>query len=220
MSLEDMEGRIAAMACGSIIVSSMNALTVYCASSTRISDDWYAVATAVGQWLGHHGTELIFGGGGIGLMGAVAAATRNHGGKVTGIITQVLVDKEQLDPACDETIIVETMQERRRLLALRGDAFLMLPGGLGTYEEFFEVLVGRTLLSHEKPIGIVNDRGYFDPLISMLHHGIDHGFIRPAVIELLIIDPDPVTVLQQLDQPSIVQGSADRFIPSGQERDA
>jgi uncharacterized protein (TIGR00730 family) len=96
---------------------------------------------------------------------------------------------------CDELVIVDTMRERKRLLAERGDAFIILPGGIGTYEEFFEILVGRQLGEHDKPIGIVNARGYFNPLVAMIEHAVEHRFVRDHVHELFVIDPDPAHVL-------------------------
>ena len=99
---------------------------------------------------------------------------------------------------CTELITVETMRERKRIMVERGDAFLVLPGGLGTYEELFETLVGRVLSEHDKPMGIVNDHGYFDPLLAMIEHGIEQKFIRPAIRRLLSIDRDPVKVLHDL----------------------
>ena len=97
----------------------------------------------------------------------------------------------------------------------RGDGFLMLPGGIGTYEEFFEILVGRQLREHDKPIGIVNSRGYFNPLVAMIEHGIEHRFIKPAIYELFRIDPDPVTVIDWLAHPPDVTIEDERFLPMG-----
>jgi len=94
------------------------------------------------------------------------------------------------------------MRERKKLLAEKGDAFLVLPGGMGTYEEFFEILVGRHLGEHDKPIGVVNSRGYFNPLIAMIEHGIEHRFIPEVVRETFFIEPEPVTVIDRLCRES------------------
>ena len=152
----------------------------------------------MGRELARRGMTLVYGGGSVGLMGEIARSARQHGGRIVGIITNRLLEMEVADHACDELIVVETMRERKKLLAERGEAFLVLPGGAGTYEEFFEILVGRQLAEHDKPIGIVNSHGYYNPLVAMVEHGIEHGFIRPALRELFLIDPEPVTVIDWL----------------------
>ena len=176
----------------------MKTLAVYCASSTRLEPAFHNAADLVGSGLAARGLSLVYGGGCIGLMGEVAIASAKGGATVTGVITRKLVEHEQANNDCDELIVVDTMQERRTIMMERGDGFLVLPGGIGTYEEFFEVLVGRQLGDHTKPIGIVNVNGYFDPLHDMLEHGIEHQFIRPALRELLFIDSCPDAVLDYM----------------------
>jgi uncharacterized protein (TIGR00730 family) len=193
----------------------MKAVTVYCASSTSLEPEFARTAREVGDLLAERGIELIYGGGGIGLMGEVARAMHARGGRVVGVITRHLLDHEQGWDGCDELIVVESMRERKRILVERGDGFLVLPGGLGTYEEFFETLVGRQLREHAKPIGIVNDRGYFDPLVAMIEHGIEHRFIKPAVKELFTIDPHPRRVLEWLETAPAVEIDPQRFLPMG-----
>ena len=176
----------------------MKSLTVYCASSTQLEPAFHRAADLVGKGLASRGLSLVYGGGCIGLMGEVATSAAKGGALVTGVITHKLVEHEQANNKCDELIVVDTMQERRTIMMDRGDGYLILPGGVGTYEEFFEVLVGRQLGDHTKPIGIVNVNGYFDPLGDMLEHGIEHQFIRPALRELLFIDPCPDAVLDYI----------------------
>ena len=176
----------------------MKSLTVYCASSTHLDPDFHAPATLVGAELARRGITLVYGGGCVGLMGEIARAARAQGGKIIGIITKRLMDLEVADTACDELIVVNTMRARKKLLSERGDGFIILPGGIGTYEEFFETLVGRKLGEHSKPIGIVNSHGYFNPLIAMVEHGIEHRFIAPSLRELFHIDPDPMPVIDWL----------------------
>jgi uncharacterized protein (TIGR00730 family) len=120
-------------------------------------------------------------------MGECARAAKAGGGRVVGIITQKLKDHEQAWDGCDELAVVATMQERRRMLMDRGDGYIVMPGGLGTYEEFFEVLVARQLGDHVKPIAIVNHCRYYDPLIAMIEHGIEHRFVRPAIRGVLSV---------------------------------
>ena len=127
--------------------------------------------------------------------------------------------EEDLGMATDDVmIVVDTMRRRKQLMESRGDGFLMLPGGIGTYEEFFEILVGRQLREHGKPIGIVNSRGYFNPLVTMIEHGIEHRFIKPAIYELFRIDPEPVTVIDWLADPPDVSIEDDRILPMGRRQ--
>ena len=187
----------------------MKSLTVYCASSTQLEPAFHRAADLVGTGLASRGLSLVYGGGCIGLMGEVATSAAKGGALVTGVITHKLVEHEQANNNCDELIVVDTMQERRTIMMDRGEGYLILPGGVGTYEEFFEVLVGRQLGDHTKPIGIVNVNGYFDPLGDMLEHGIEHQFIRPALRELLFIDPCPDAVLDY-----IVEHKGEKLPPS------
>lgn len=179
----------------------MPAITVYCSSSTHLDPDFHAPATIVGRELAHRGVTLVYGGGCVGLMGEIAAAARDAGGTTIGIITKRLMELELGDPRCDELVVVDTMRERKRLLEARGDGFLILPGGIGTYEEFFEILVGRQLGEHDKPIAVLNSHGYYNPLIAMIEHGIEHRFIPEAVKELFLITPDAVSAVEWLLNP-------------------
>ena len=119
----------------------MKSLTVYCASSTQLEPAFHRAADLVGKGLASRGLSLVYGGGCIGLMGEVATSAAKGGALVTGVITHKLVEHEQANNKCDELIVVDTMQERRTIMMDRGDGYLILPGGVGTYEEFFEVLV-------------------------------------------------------------------------------
>ena len=176
----------------------MSAITVYCSSSTFLDPDFHAPAIEVGRELARRRITLVYGGGSVGLMGEIARACRAGGGCVIGVITRTLVAMERADNACDELHVVETMRERKKLLAEKGDAFLVLPGGVGTYEEFFEIVVGRHLGEHDKPIGVVNSRGYYNPLIAMIEHGIEHRFIPESMRDEFFIEPEPVTVIDRL----------------------
>ncbi|MCA9290539.1 MAG: TIGR00730 family Rossman fold protein [Phycisphaerales bacterium] len=173
----------------------MPSVTVYCASSQRLDPAFHDAARIIGGAIAARGFDLVYGGGSIGLMGEIARAARAGGGRVVGIITHRLLEMEQGWDGCDELVVVDTMRERKRLLAERGDAFVILPGGIGTYEEFFEILVGRQLGEHDKPIGIVNAHGYFNPLVAMIEHAVEHRFVRDGVHDLFVIDPDPAHVL-------------------------
>ncbi len=193
----------------------MRSITVYCASSTALEPHFANAAHTVGTELARRGLTLVYGGGSIGLMGETARAAKAAGGRVVGIITKQLLDLEQGWNGCDEMIVVDSMRERKRLLEERGDGFLILPGGLGTYEEFFEILVGRYLQNHAKPIGVVNDHGYYDPMMAMIDHGIEHKFIRPAVKELIAFEADATRALDRLLSRPTSQPSLEACIPMG-----
>ena len=181
----------------------MQAITVYCSSSSSLEPAFHRPARELGIALAQRGVTLVYGGGSVGLMGEIARATKDHGGTVIGIITRTLMEREVGFEPCDELVVVDTMRERKRLLIERADGFIVLPGGIGTYEEFFEVLVARVLDEHQCPIGIVNIDGYYDPMLEMLRHGIEHQFIRPAAIELLQVDVDPLAVLDRVQDAEI-----------------
>jgi hypothetical protein len=194
----------------------MHAITVYCSSSTWLDPQFHDEAALVGRELALRGIELVYGGGSVGLMGELARSARAAGGRVTGIITRALMDRELGWHGCDELVVVDTMRERKKLLTERGGGFIVLPGGVGTYEEFFEVLVGRKLGEHDKPIGIINAHGYYNPLIGMVQHGIEHRFIEPALLDLFTIDPDPLVVIESLLRcPSDPEPAARRAAAEG-----
>ncbi|MEC9372650.1 MAG: TIGR00730 family Rossman fold protein, partial [Planctomycetota bacterium] len=136
------------------VSQSIRSVTVYCASSATIDPSYGMVAIELGRRIAESGRALVYGGGSVGLMGHIARSTREHGGRVIGVITERLRDAELLDPDNHENIVVPTMRERKSILESRGDAFIVLPGGVGTLEEFFEILVGRLLGEHNKPIFI------------------------------------------------------------------
>lgn len=198
----------------------MKAVTVYCSSSTYLDPAFHGPAKRLGVELAKRRIALVYGGGGIGLMGELARSAKAAGGTVIGAITRTLYDKEQGYDDCDELIIVNTMQERKRIMMDRGEGFLILPGGVGTYEEFFEVLAGRIVGEHVRPIGVVNTGGYYDPLVELLRHGVEHKFIRPAVLdELLQIGEEPEGVLAGLIEAEQAELDHRKFMPMGGGRD-
>lgn len=183
----------------------IGAVTVYCSSSNDLRGEYVSVAEAIGAGLARSGRTLVYGGGRVGLMGAASRACRAGGGRVVGIITERLKRAEQLDPENHENIVVGTMRERKALLESRGDAMIVLPGGLGTLEEFFEILVGRLLGEHGKPIIMVNSADpdapgrYYDPLIAMFDHMIRSRFARRGVMTLFDVCDTPEEALGRLD---------------------
>ncbi len=193
----------------------MKRITVYCSSSTSLDPQFFDAARKLGNAMGARGLELVYGGGGIGLMGEVARAMKKAGGRIHGIITKRLLELEQGFDGCDELVVVESMSERKRLMSHHGDGFIALPGGLGTFEEFFEVLVQRQVGEHCKPIGLVNLCGYYNPLINLIDHGIEHRFIKPAVHHLLQVDENPEVVLEGVLSAEPFDIDPDRFLPMG-----
>jgi uncharacterized protein (TIGR00730 family) len=184
----------------------IRAVTVYCSSSSAVHPAYLDCAERFGRLLADTGRSLIFGAGRVGLMGAVARGCRTGGGRVVGVITERLRDAEQMDPENDENIIVRTMRERKALMEAWGDALVILPGGLGTLEEFFEVLVGRVLGEHTKPIVMVDppdphhpeERGYYDPLLRMIDHMVDASFMRRDAMRLLHVVRTPEGAIEEL----------------------
>ena len=156
------------------------------------------MAIEVGSWIGQHGGQLVYGGGRNGLMGLVAEATLAAGGTVVGIIPTALVEKEWAHHGCTELHVVPTMHERKRLMAEKADAFLALPGGIGTFEELFEVWTWRQLGYHDKPVGILNSEGYYDGLISFIDGVVQAGFMAEWQTQLVSIGTEPKALLQSL----------------------
>ena len=173
---------------------------VYCGSKPGASPEFARTARAVGGWIGKHGGQLVYGGGKNGLMGILADATLEAGGRVVGIIPTALVEKEWAHRDCTELHVVGTMHERKRLMAERADTFLALPGGIGTFEEFFEVWTWRQLGYHDKPVGLLNLAGYYDPLVSFLQSTVRQGFMGDWQMDLIRIASDPEGLLRELVQ--------------------
>jgi uncharacterized protein (TIGR00730 family) len=165
----------------------MRAVTVYCSSSTHVRADYSLAAAELGRGIASRDWTLISGGNCVGCMRELAHSARAAGGRVVGITPQSMVDEGIGDQLCDELIVTPGMRERKALMEQRGDAFIALPGGLGTLEELFEIVVGRMLGSHDKPIVVLSVAGYYAPLISMIEHGIEHGFIRPKAREAFFV---------------------------------
>lgn len=174
------------------------ALCVYCGSRTGIDPFHTAAAQAVGHWIGSRQGQLVYGGGHAGLMGIVADATQQAGGSVMGVIPRSLAERECANERCDELHVVETMHERKALMAQRADAFLALPGGIGTFEELFEVWTWRQLGYHDKPVGLLNVSGYYDSLLAFLAHASGSGFMDSRQMDLLRVGDDVPTLLEEL----------------------
>ncbi|MBU3737974.1 MAG: TIGR00730 family Rossman fold protein [Rhodoferax sp.] len=161
-------------------------LCVYCGSRTGTDPLYSATAAEVGRWIGEHRGQLVYGGGRNGLMGVTADAVLQSGGRVIGVIPEALVDREMAHPGCTELHVVQTMHERKHKMAEISDAFLALPGGIGTLEELFEVWTWRQLGYHQKPIGILNVRRHYDALYTFLERVESNGFMSAQQSSLVI----------------------------------
>ncbi len=175
-------------------------LCVYCGSRPGAEPAYAEAARAVGQWIGNHRGQLVYGGGCNGLMGTVAQATLDAGGRVVGVIPKALVEKEWANHSCTELHVVDNMHERKRLMAERADAFLALPGGIGTLEEFFEVWTWRQLGYHDKPVGLLNLAGFYDGLLQFLHGTVRQQFMGDWQMDLIRTDTDLQRLLPDLVQ--------------------
>ncbi len=164
---------------------------VFCGSSPGSRPAYSEAARKVGSALAKAGTGLIYGGRRVGLMGDAADAALAEGGRVIGVIPDALATKELLHKGLAEQHIVRNMHERKALMASKADAFLALPGGIGTFEEFFEILTRAALGLHNKPIGLLNVEGYFDPLIALLNHATSERFVRAEHLDLIVVSDDP-----------------------------
>jgi uncharacterized protein (TIGR00730 family) len=174
------------------------AICVFCGSSSGMSPAYVEAARRVGCALVRRGVGLVYGGGRVGLMGVLADAVLGAGGQAIGVIPRALATKEIAHDGLTELHVVSGMHERKALLATKSSAFLTLPGGIGTLEEFFEILSWGALGIHQKPIGILNVDGYFDPLIALLDHGIAQQFILPEYLHPLLVSDQPDSLVSDL----------------------
>ena len=173
-------------------------ICVYCGSRSGERQEFSEAAQSVGRWIGERGGQLVYGGGRSGLMGVVARATRAAGGRVVGIIPKALVDRELANPECDELHIVDTMHERKAMMGERADAFIALPGGIGTFEELFEIWTWRQLGYHDKPVGILDVAGYYTGLLDFLAHSVHSGFMGEWQMGLIRSGDEASALLDEL----------------------
>ena len=173
-------------------------ICVYCGSRPGTEPAYAAAATQVGRWIGERGGQLVYGGGNNGLMGVLADAALAAGARVVGIIPQSMVQREWAKRDCTELHVVDNMHERKSLMAERADAFLALPGGIGTFEEFFEAWTWRQLSFPDKPVGLLDTGSYYESLISFLRQGVASGFMTEAMMDLLTIGSEVDEVMQRL----------------------
>lgn len=178
----------------------METLCVFCGSASGSRPAYKEVASQLGRLLAERKIRLVYGGGKVGMMGAVADAALAAGGEVIGVIPGALVDRELAHHGVNELIVVESMHQRKAKMAELSDAFLALPGGFGTLEELFEVVTWAQLGFHSKPCGLLNVEGFFDALLAMLDHANNEAFLYQGNRELLLTGNDPSEILQLLGE--------------------
>ena len=176
----------------------LKSVCVFCGSKVGVDDVYREQAAVLGRLLAEQGIRLVFGGGSIGLMGVMADAVLESGGRVTGVIPRMLATKELLHTRVSDMRQVDDMHSRKALMAELSDAFVALPGGYGTFEELFEIITWAQLGIHEKNIGLLNVAGFFDPLIGMIDHAIQEGFIKLKHRDLIVAEERPDDLLERL----------------------
>lgn len=162
-------------------------LCVYCASGKELDRKYYTAGIELGRGLAERGWGLVFGGGKAGVMGSVALSAKVAGAKVVGVIPDFMVARELAYLEADELIVVDSMRERRRIMEERAAAFVTLPGGIGTLEEFVEILVGRALNRHDKPLILVNQDGYYDELLAFFDKMVRERFKSDGILKMIAV---------------------------------
>jgi uncharacterized protein (TIGR00730 family) len=176
----------------------MKSICVFCGSSSGRDPEFLQAATSLGRLLADEGFRLVYGGASVGLMGAVADAVLQAGGEVTGVLPRNLFLKEVAHAGLTDLRIVESMHERKALMASLSDGFIALPGGFGTFEEFFEILTWAQLGLHGKPMGLLNIRDYYSSLLALADHGVREGFVREEHRALILTDDSSERLLEKM----------------------
>jgi uncharacterized protein (TIGR00730 family) len=185
----------------------MASICVYCSSSNAIADAYPPIAERLGRELARRGHGLVYGGGAVGLMGVLARAAHEDGARVTGVIPSKLQDREGIAYDADELVVTDTMRERKKIMFRRADAFVVLPGGYGTLEEFMEVLTLKQLGYHDRPIALLNVDGFFDTLLSFFEELRAGRFAREPIADLTHVVSSPEAALDHVDQVSASGGA-------------
>jgi uncharacterized protein (TIGR00730 family) len=186
-------------------------VAVYCGSRFGDSPAFAEAARHLGQLIGQRRATLVYGGGRVGLMGAVADAVMASGGQVVGVIPQALMDREVGHAGLTELHVVQTMHERKRLMAERADAFISLPGGIGTLEELYEVWSWQQLGYHDKPVALLNVDGYYDALLEFTRVTQARGFISQVQFDALMVDTDAARLLDRVQRAAATATAPDDY---------
>ena len=179
---------------------SLKSIAVFCGSSAGHDPMYAQTAARVGKTLAQREIELIYGAGNVGLMGILADAALENRGRVFGVIPEFLKNYEVCHSGLTRLEVTQTMHERKRIMADAADAFVVLPGGFGTMDEFFEILTWRQLHLHDCPIGILNVNGFFDPLLAQIHQMVEAGFVRPENLDLFAVETDFSQLLERMER--------------------
>jgi uncharacterized protein (TIGR00730 family) len=180
-------------------VPELSSICVFCGSNRGSDPAYLEAADAVGRGLAQRGVRLVYGGGRVGMMGAIADAARDAGGEVVGVMPRQMIDREIGHTGIDDLRVVDSMHERKALMVELADAFIALPGGIGTLEELFEVYTWAQLGIHAKPLGLLDVAGYFRPLVAFLDHSVQERFLRPQTRTLLAVSDDLDDLLAELE---------------------
>jgi uncharacterized protein (TIGR00730 family) len=184
----------------------MNRICVFCGTNPGSRPQYGAAARELGQILAEQGLELVYGGASVGIMGELADSVHEHGGHVTGIIPQQLMEKEAAHTGIPNLIVVASMHQRKSQMADMSDGFIALPGGIGTLEGFFEILTWGQLGIHAKPAGILNVAGYFDELTRFLDHAVQEGFLTEEHRGAIMMEQDPRRLLERMQAYTPLEG--------------
>lgn len=176
----------------------MKRICVFCGASTGINPAYQTAAVEMGKTLAENNIDLVYGGGNKGLMGMIADATIDNGGRAFGVIPKALVDKEEAHNRLSEQFIVNTMHERKMMMATLSDGFIAMPGGFGTLEEFIEIITWAKLGFHQKPCALLNIHHFYDGLLTYFDQLTDEGFVKPKMRDLVLTGDSPESVLEAM----------------------
>ncbi len=179
---------------------SLSSICVYCGASDGVSQEYVELARQTGEKIALNGSRMVYGGGALGLMGVTARAVLEHGGQVCGIIPAHLRDREVQMQECTELHVVDGMHPRKERMFRESDAFVALPGGIGTLDEVVEIMTWHYLELHRKPLVLLNHDGYWEPFVQLLDHMTEEGFLRPVVRESFRLADTPEQVIPTMEQ--------------------
>jgi hypothetical protein len=195
----------------------VRSVCIFCGSRPGARPEFLEAATAFGAELARRGLTLIYGGASVGLMGAVADAVLSHGGRAVGVLPRHLQQREIGHQGLAELVLVDSMHERKALMAERADAFIALPGGFGTFDELFEIITWAQLGLHRKPVGLLDVAGYFQPLLAMVRQGVHDGFIPAAHARPFAVSNSPTELLDAVRSGEPTMVLTEKWLRPGQE---
>jgi len=187
-------------------VSTMQSICVFCGASNGVDPTYREAARLFGQILAENGIELVWGGGHVGLMGVVADAVHAHHGRSYGVIPEFMAERELAHPFATEMHIVDSMHTRKAAMADRAKGFVALPGGFGTLDEFFEIVTWSQLHIHYHPVGLLNVKGYFDPMLGMMRHMVAEGFVKQQHLDGIYVSDSPEALLELMNNHQPADG--------------